>query len=37
MIKRLEKIEAISGMKLEDYYARLHMSIAIMFHDYFTH
>lgn len=37
MIKRLEKISTISGMKLEDYYARLHMSIAIMFHDYFTH
>lgn len=37
LIKRLEKIEAISGMKMEDYYARLHMSIAIMFHDYFTH
>ena len=37
MIKRLEKIAAISGIKLEDYYARIHMSIALMFHDYFAY
>ena len=37
MIKRLEKITAISGIKLEDYYARIHMSIALMFHDYFIY
>ena len=37
LIKRLSKITAICGLDLEDYYTRIYMSIALMFHDYFIY
>lgn len=36
LINRLDKISSISGLRMEDYYARIHISIALMFHDYFA-
>lgn len=36
LINRLERISAISGLRVEDYYARIHLSVALMFHDYFA-
>ena len=36
LINRLERIGAISGIRLEDYYARIHIMVALMFHDYFS-
>lgn len=35
LIKRLEKISTIASLNLEDYYTRIYMSIALLFHDYF--
>ena len=37
LIKRLSKITSICGLDLEDYYTRIYMSIALMFHDYFIY
>lgn len=37
LINRLEKIEEASGLCLDDYYSRLYMSIALLFHDYFVY
>ncbi len=37
LLKRLAKIHTLSGLNLEDYYARLYMSIAMLFHDYFAY
>ncbi len=37
LINRLEKIEEISDLRLDDYYSRLHMSIALLLHDYFVY
>ncbi len=34
--KRLEKIYDLCGINPEDYYARLYMSISLLFHDYFA-
>ena len=35
LIKRLEKICTIGSLNLDDYYTRIYMSIALLFHDYF--
>lgn len=35
--KRLEKISDLCGINLDDYYARLYMSISLLFHDYFAY
>lgn len=37
LLKRLEKIQQLSGLNLEDYYARIYMSVALLFHDYFNY
>ena len=37
LINRLEKIEEISDLRLDDYYSRLHMSISLLLHDYFVY
>jgi hypothetical protein len=37
LINRLEKIEEISGLYLDDYYSRLYISIAMFLHDYFIY
>ena len=37
LINRLNKIEDISGLNLNDYYSRLYMSIALIIHDYFSY
>lgn len=37
LINRLEKIEEISALRLDDYYSRLYMSIALLLHDYFVY
>ena len=37
LINRLEKIEEISDLHLDDYYSRLYMSIALLLHDYFVY
>ena len=37
LIKRLEKISLIGSLDLDDYYTRLHMSITMLFHDYFVY
>jgi len=37
LINRLEKIEEISDLYLDDYYSRLYMSIALLLHDYFVY
>lgn len=34
--KRLEKIYDLCGIDPDDYYARIYMSISLLFHDYFT-
>lgn len=34
--KRLEKIYDLCGINSDDYYARLYMSISLLFHDYFA-
>lgn len=34
--KRLEKINNLCNINPDDYYARLYMSISLLFHDYFT-
>jgi len=34
--KRLEKIYDLCGINVDDYYARLYMSISLLFHDYFA-
>lgn len=34
--KRLEKINDLCGINPDDYYARLYMSISLLFHDYFA-
>lgn len=34
--KRLEKIYDLCGINPDDYYARLYMSISLLFHDYFA-
>lgn len=34
--KRLEKINDLCGINTDDYYARLYMSISLLFHDYFA-
>lgn len=34
--KRLDKIYDLSGIDPDDYYARLYMSISLLFHDYFA-
>lgn len=36
LLNRLEKITAISGIRLEDYYARIYITVALMLHDYFS-
>ena len=35
--KRLEKIHDLCGINADDYYARLYMSISLLFHDYFAY
>lgn len=35
LIKRLDKISSIGNLNLDDYYTRIYMSIALLFHDYF--
>lgn len=35
--KRLEKIHDLCGINPDDYYARLYMSISLLFHDYFAY
>ena len=37
LIKRLEKIASIGCLDLEDYYTRIYMSVALLFHDYFIY
>jgi hypothetical protein len=37
LIKRLSKISSIGGLNLDDYYTRIYMSIALLFHDYFIY
>ncbi len=37
LLKRLAKILSLSGLNLDDYYARIYMSIALLFHDYFAY
>ena len=37
LLKRLAKIASIGGLDLEDYYTRVYMSIALLFHDYFIY
>ena len=34
--KRLDKIYDLCGINPDDYYARLYMSISLLFHDYFA-
>lgn len=34
--KRLDKIYDLCGITVDDYYARLYMSISLLFHDYFA-
>ncbi|MDF2473789.1 MAG: putative CdaR family transcriptional regulator [Anaerocolumna sp.] len=34
--KRLDKIHDLCGINSDDYYARLYMSISLLFHDYFA-
>ncbi len=34
--KRLDKIHDLCGISTDDYYARLYMSISLLFHDYFA-
>ena len=36
LLNRLDKIRELSNLNLEDYYARIYMSIALLFHDYFA-
>ncbi len=35
--KRLEKIHDLCGINPDDYYARIYMSVSLLFHDYFTY
>ena len=37
LLKRLEKICQIGQVDLDDYYTRVHMSITLLFHDYFVY
>lgn len=37
LIKRLDKISSIGNINLDDYYTRIYMSIALLFHDYFIY
>ncbi len=34
--KRLDKIKDLCGINTDDYYARLYMSVSLLFHDYFA-
>lgn len=36
LMKRLDRIYALSGLDFNDYYARIYMSLALLFHDYFA-
>lgn len=36
LLNRLDKIRDLCYINLEDYYARLYLSIALLFHDYFS-
>ena len=35
LLKRLEKIQTLGHLDLDDYYTRVYMSLALLFHDYF--
>lgn len=37
LMKRLDKIRDLSGINFNDYYARIYMSLALLFHDYFAY
>lgn len=37
LIKRLTKMSQVGQLDLEDYYTRIYMSIALLFHDYFIY
>ena len=37
LIKRLAKISSIGNLNLDDYYTRIYMSVALLFHDYFVY
>ncbi len=37
LLKRLDKISALSGLNLDDYYVRLYMSVTLLFHDFFAY
>jgi hypothetical protein len=37
LLKRIEKISSIGNLNLDDYYTRIYMSIALLFHDYFIY
>ena len=37
LLKRLDKITELCDIDLNDYYARLYMSVALLFHDYFAY
>ena len=36
LMKRLDKIQELCGIDFNDYYARIYMSLALLFHDYFA-
>ena len=36
LMKRLDKIQNLCDLNLNDYYARIYMSLALLFHDYFA-
>lgn len=36
LLKRLDKITELTHLDLDDYYTRIYMSIALLFHDYFA-
>ena len=37
LLKRLDKIAGLCDIDLNDYYARIYMSVALLFHDYFAY
>ncbi|HWP51741.1 MAG TPA: PucR family transcriptional regulator ligand-binding domain-containing protein [Clostridia bacterium] len=37
LLKRLDKISELSSLNLENYYARIYMSVTLLFHDFFAY
>ncbi len=37
LMKRVKRLSAVSGLNLDDYHARVYMSISLIFHDYFAY